>query len=538
MGWWFIAAQPHNRHDPQLFILNSKTADMYCSKIFTVKAGAGAILMLAAAMAFTGCKKLVEIDRPRETVATEKVFNNNQNAYSALAGMYSMMMTGTNGSPNFSNGGLSIYAGMMADEVESLAGLTNPDDYQFYANQLRNDNLIAQPFFWDAAYKVIYAANSILEGVAASISPLLTDSARIQLMAESKFVRAYCHFMLLNLHGDIPLITTTDIRKTALMPRTPAAAVYQQIEADLKDAFTNLPDDYQFAGMERNRPNKWAAAALLARVYLYQQKWAEAEAQATAVIGAGLYDILPLTNVFKPNSQEAIFQLEHTPGDTHDLTVEAAKMSPFYRWSELPPEYQAMFLDPSFFPLVAPQMLPGYILTPELLAAFEPDDNRRTKWIDGFVAPDIEGYHGKQYFYPVKYAGLDISTPNAKVPDQAHMVLRLAEQYLIRAEARARQGTDLAGAAGDIDKIRLRAGLGNTSATTKEQLLEAILHERQTELFTEDGQRWFDLRRFGKANAVLGAISAKQPWNPDHLLLPIPASEIQRNPLLKPNPGY
>lgn len=510
---------------------------MSCSNIFNVKAGSAAIFLLAA-MAFTGCKKLVEIDRPRETVATEKVFNNNKNAYSALAGMYSLMMTGTDGSPNFSNGGLSIYAGMMADEVEPLAGLTNPDDYQFYSNQLRNDNGITQPLFWDAPYRVIYSANSIMEGVAASTSPLLTDSARIQLIAEAKFARAYCHFMLLNLHGDIPLITTTDIRKTALMARTPVAVVYQQIEADLKDAFTNLREDYKFAGQERNRPNKWAAAALLARVYLYQQKWAEAEAQATAVIGAGLYDIVPLANVFKPNSQEAIFQLEHTPGNTHDLTVEASEMAPFYRWSDLPPEYQIMFLDPSFFPIVVPQLLPNYFLSLEQLAAFEPNDNRRTKWVDGFVSPDIEGYNGKLYYYPVKYPGLDISTPDADLPDQAHMVLRLAEQYLIRAEARAQQGTDLTGAAADIDKIRLRAGLGNTSATTKEQLLEAVLHERQTELFTEDGQRWFDLRRFGKANAVLGTMSTKQPWNPDHLLLPIPAREIQRNPLLKPNPGY
>ncbi len=314
--------------------------------------------------------------------------------------------------------------------------------------------------------------------------------------------------------------------------------MYQQIEADLKDAFVNLRGDYQFAGQERNRPNKWAAAALLARVYLYQQKWAEAEAQATAVIGAGLYDIVPLANVFKPNSQEAIFQLEHTPGNTHDLTVEAAELSPFYRWSELPARISDFVPRSRFLSNRCTSIAAELFLSLEQLAAFEPNDNRRTKWVDGFVSPDIEGYHGKKYFYPVKYPGLDLSTPGADVPDQAHMVLRLAEQYLIRAEARAQQGTDLTGAAEDIDKIRLRAGLGHTTATTKEQLLEAVLHERQTELFTEDGQRWFDLRRFGKANAVLGTMSTKQPWNPDHLLLPIPAREIQRNPLLKPNPGY
>ncbi|WP_164735531.1 RagB/SusD family nutrient uptake outer membrane protein [Pseudoflavitalea rhizosphaerae] len=509
---------------------------MNFSNLLNTKAGSAVFLLTA--LAFTGCKKLVEIDPPRETIATEKVFNTNQNAYSALAGMYSMMMTGTDGSPNFSNGGLSIYAGMMADELEALAGLNNPDDFQFYSNQLRNDNALAQPLFWDVPYRVIYSANSIIEGVAASTSPLLSDTTRTQLAAESKFVRAYCHFMLLNLHGDVPLMTTTDIRKTALIPRTPVAELYKQIEADLRDAIANLPGDYDFSAQQRSRPNKWAAAALLARVYLYQQKWAEAEAQATTVIDkTSLYDIIPLANVFKPNSTEAIFQLEHVPGNTHDITVEGSRLAPFFRYSELPPEYQALFLDPAFFPAVAPQIIPSYFLSLEQLAAFESDDNRRTVWVDGFVSPDIDGYHGKKYFYPVKYEGIPTAN-NAPIPAQAHMVLRLAEQYLIRAEARAQQGVDLTGAAADIDKIRNRAGLDNTAAASKEELLEAVLHERQTELFTEDGQRWFDLRRFGKANAILGALPNKQPWNPDHLLLPIPAREIQKNPLLVPNPGY
>ena len=114
--------------------------------------------------------------------------------------------------------------------------------------------------------------------------------------------------------------------------------------------------------------------------------------------------------------------------------------------------------------------------------------------------------------------------------------LRLAEQYLIRAEARAQRG-DISGAQADINVIRNRAGLGNTSAVTLNELLDAILQERRVELFTEQGHRWFDLKRMGKAKEVLEPI--KLGWRDTDLLFPIPDKELGLNPNLLPqNSGY
>jgi hypothetical protein len=116
------------------------------------------------------------------------------------------------------------------------------------------------------------------------------------------------------------------------------------------------------------------------------------------------------------------------------------------------------------------------------------------------------------------------------------MVLRTAEQYLIRAEARARQN-NLDGARSDLDSIRLRAGLSPLPDNLNQaQLLLAVEQERRVELFAEWGHRWLDLKRTGRALTVLSA--EKPDIDENDLLLPIPASSINANVFLEPNPGY
>jgi hypothetical protein len=120
------------------------------------------------------------------------------------------------------------------------------------------------------------------------------------------------------------------------------------------------------------------------------------------------------------------------------------------------------------------------------------------------------------------------------------MVFRLAEQYLIRAEARAQQG-NVSGSQSDLNAIRTRAGLPNTTANDKASLLTAIQHERQVEMFTEWGHRWFDLKRTGTIDAVMSVIAPAKgggAWNSNKALLPLPLGDLQADQNLTQNPGY
>ena len=139
-------------------------------------------------------------------------------------------------------------------------------------------------------------------------------------------------------------------------------------------------------------------------------------------------------------------------------------------------------------------------------------------------------YGNTVYTYPTKYRSLAASA-NAEY----FTVLRLAEQYLIRAEARAQQN-NVSGAREDLFAVRQRAGLGATPANNKDALLLAVERERRIELNSEMGHRWFDLKRTGRINTVLSTVKAN--WNAEAALYPVPADQRSRNGNLTQNPGY
>jgi hypothetical protein len=239
--------------------------------------------------------------------------------------------------------------------------------------------------------------------------------------------------------------------------------------------------------------------ALLARAYLYRQRWSDAETAASAVIGSGLYSLDSLNNIFLASSNEAILQLTN-PGLT-------------YTWD-------------GYFLAQAISSVPRYQLTPTLLNAFEPGDGRKTHWIKATTVS------GTTYYSPYKYK---VSGSTATTALELTTILRLTEQYLIRAEARAQQG-NTTDAATDLNIIRKRAGLAPTTATSAADLLAAIYHERQVELFSELGHRWLDVKRTGQADAVFGL--DKSGWTSAATLYPIPYTDMQRDPYLTQNAGY
>jgi hypothetical protein len=254
------------------------------------------------------------------------------------------------------------------------------------------------------------------------------------------------------------------------------------------------------------------AAALLARVYLYQGDYANAYAEANTVINGATFSLATdLNQVFKKNNSEAIWQI--MPVGTNDWTPEGAA-----------------------FVLQAPPSNSGSsgssTVSDQLMAAFEAGDKRKLNWIGSITIG------GKTYNFPYKYKDpLKATTLN-----EYSVILRLAEQYLIRAEAEANgAGGGLSIAVSDLNVIRNRAGLSNYNGTVdKPSLMTAIIHERQVELFTE-GHRWFDLKRTQTIDTVMQVVTPQKgggKWDTNQQLYPIPQTDILTAGNLKQNPGY
>ena len=458
------------------------------------------------------CKKFVEINAPVTSVNENNVFLNDVSATAVLTGIYigmsteSSIFTGRNG--------ISFFGGLSADELTLHNTVSDSRMISYYQNGL---SVLASTGseYWSSLFSEIAKCNAAIEGL--NKSTILRASVKQQLLGEAKFLRAFFYFYVVNLFGDAPLAITTDYKLNAAMGRSSTSEVYQQIILDLKDAESLLDVDYLDGSLkrygnvpERVRPTKWAATALLARVYLYAGSgyYAKAETEATAVINnTSFYSLAALNDVFLKNSNEAIWQLQ--PVTPNHNTEEAL-----------------LFIIPSSGP--DNYYWPAY-LDSNLLKEFESDDLRKNNWVGGTaIGSDI-------YYYPYKYKSASYGDPVSEYL----MVLRLAEQYLIRAEARAQQN-DISGAQSDLNAIRSRAGLSNTMANDISTLLNAIWKERRLELFTEWGNRWLDLKRTNNINSVMETATALKGgiWNNYQLLYPLPLSDIQMNPNLVQNPGY
>lgn len=447
----------------------------------------------------TSCEKLLEIDPPKNERSSELVYLSEETAKSALAGAYYNMST-----TQSINSDLTLVNAAAADEVLTAVALFSDIITNTYdASTTRTGGL------WAALYKSIYNFNSVIEG--------LTDNTAIaagvaqQMIGEAMTMRAYCYFHLVNLYGDVPLILTTNVDVNALMPRTAASTVYEQIVQDLEEAKTLLAEEYVENGTVTGRlqPNKWAATALLARIYLYIGNHAQAMSNASDVIGqTGLYTLASgdeLSGIFLKDSREAILQLGSSQNATSGFTAEGAEFIP------------------SSIATVA-----NYYLNTELLKAFEDGDRRRDAW----VMPLTLG--GVETFQPYKYRNNTAAAATASGRVEAPTILRLAEQYLIRAEARLQQG-DTEGARSDINTIRDRAGLDELP--TGADLEEAIIQERRIELFCELGDRWYTLKRTGTVDEVMSQLRP-DTWQSFAQWYPIQQSAINTNPNLIQNEGY
>jgi len=451
-------------------------------------------ILFLVAYNFVGCKKFVEVPPPDNQLVSENAFSDDRTADATMAGLYSIM-----NAYNYQFGNVlsSFMPAFGADEFYYAFSNTNFDEFKNDA--LTADNSYVNTF-WESSYSFIYHTNAVIEGIEESKS--LSEATRKQLTGEAKFVRAFCYFYMVNRFGDVPLILNTDYKVNTTMARTDKAKVWEAILNDLKDAQQLLSPDY--ISSERIRPNRAAATTLLARSYLYLKKWSEAETEATKVINDPKYHLLSdLNSVFLKNSEEAIWQLQSVNKST-------AGVNTWEGFNIVPP---------------SPTGRAYYNLYDSLVTAFEPGDARKANWTKTYVTG------GKTYYFPYKY-----KIRTASPVQEYSMVIRFAELYLIRAEARAQQ-ENLDGAKEDLDMIRDRADLNALPDNLdQDQMLAAVAQERRVELFGEWGHRWFDLIRTGKAIQVLSVL--KPEIKEQDLLYPIPRPARRTNPALTQNDGY
>ena len=462
-------------------------------------------LSFSIVLCMSSCESILDIDPPTDSLTAEVTFSTPEGIRTAATGFYT---------DNFLNNimyyqALELYVSQISDELQARSG-------QFAEYYQNNYNASSSYFdnLWSRPYSSIYGANDFLGHVEGST--IIPENELNKYRGEALFFRANAYFYLVNLFGDVPLLTTYDVSVTATAGRSPKAEVYKQIIADLQQAQLWLKD----SGNGRTRISADAATALLARVYLYTEQWDKAITEANKLLPtidggqSNNYKLETCDRVFLATSKEAILQNNQEGFTGTGSYVGYTRIGNLFI-----PSARATYAT--------------YYFCDELVNDLrsQPED-QRNQWIG-----EKPGSGGKTYYYPYKYKNM--TTPNSSLDYEYYVMLRLAEQYLIRAEASVHMGnTDKAVA--DINKIRERAGLSDyNDDKSRNSLLLEIESQRRKEFFHELGHRWFDLNRTGRADAVYGQISYKKVnWQSYKSLLPIPEQQIGRNRNLTQNPGY
>jgi len=474
------------------------------------------ILVWALAISFsatTSCKDYLEIPLPTNSISTTGAFNSKSVIDKMMNNLYAKF-TDNLAVPSWQSRAWECFA----DNSYNPTAIGSIQEYQeCHVEALgQSSNMLS----WPDTYQTIMLANTLVEGLPGANATGLDVETRDEYIAVAKTIRAYAYFMLVRVFGEVPLVLSTNVDQTQFLGRSAVKEVYAQIESDLLDAISGLPAG---TGRPYYISSRFVPQSILANVYLTEGKWEDAETAASSVIESGNYQLeADPDNVFLQRSTETIL----ATGYTSDYSGEGSRTAYNDGWTTRPYDASSEATDPG--------------LSEDLLNNFEPGDQRKVKWV---ILANEQGYpnpNNRMFQNKYKYAWiLDILPPVGLEDD--NKLIRLAEIILIRAEARARKSSpDLAGSADDLNIIRNRAGLANTAASSQTDLIDAVLHERRVEFFFENGVRWFDLVRTGKADAVLSVIPYKAAnWKPYMVLAPIPKEELDKNKNLLPqNQGW
>ncbi len=368
---------------------------------------------------------------------------------------------------------------------------------------------------WEHWYKSIGRATQAIKYT--EEYGLTDENYKNRLIGECKFLRALNYFYLVRGWGAIP------IQEEDLITRMPVPEVYDYIEKDLLDAINVLPEKSEYNSKDLGRATKGAAEALLAKVYLYQKDWQNAYNYAKTVISSGEYslesDYSVLWRASSENGVESIFEFQARGESTaHGVQqysqTQGARGTSGWGWGfNVPSE--------------------------DLLNDFnnEKDTIRRdatiifageTLWDGRKVDEGVENPMYNEKAYSSANAGASDTDKNIRY-------LRLGEIYLILAEAANELGYSEEALAA-LNEIRERVDLDDETTTNKDDLREAIWHERRLELAFEH-DRWFDLNRTGQAYEVMTALGLPYVQG-QYELFPIPEEQLIETPEMKQNPGW
>lgn len=382
--------------------------------------------------------------------------------------------------------------------------------------------------WWNAHYEVIFACNEVVNNIQESGA---TDEGSLINDAEARAVRALMYFELRRDYGEVPIITVTiDVPSDAFAPKASIVDIDKFIKDDLIIAEKSLPLTWpSFPG----RATSGFAKSLLAKLYLYQKDWTNAYNKSMEVIDSQIYMLDPsLVNLFERggnNGVESIFEIQQTVTENGDSFNSNYFISQGVRgtgvwnlgWGFNTP-------------------------TQNLVDAFEPGDLRKANSLlesgqddGGFgsgMLPDspplAQNYWNKKA-YTMNNIRIDLGINGNRWENIK--IIRYADVILMAAEAGNESGAaSQSEVIGLINKIRSRANLIGTSASSQSELREAIKQERRVEFAMEE-YRFYDLVRWGDASSVLGSLG----YLPKHALYPIPQEAIdQSGGIITQNPEY
>lgn len=438
------------------------------------------------------CQDVLE-PKPVDLLVDDLVLNEPNDVQPVRIGLYSAFrgMASAN-----------IIAGdFTADYIQANGTFT--DYIQFGTKQITASNGTVDAL-WASIYNTIYVANFIIERL-----PLISgvsDATKKSVLAEARFLRGWANFIGAYTYGDIPKVTSTDQAANTTIARTAKADILATVLADYQAALTDLPNVASSGTATTNAAylNKINCQAAIARYYLYQKNWAQAEALASVVINSGIYTM-------QTNFADVV---------TKDFTAESI-LEVGYNLTDDPGTSSTGLNN---LLVGRREVIPSNQLITTLIS---PEAGTRTQTITF----NAQQQRGSDNGWTVRKYG------TASEDNNNIVLIRLAEMYLIRAEARAQQGklTGTTGAVADLNVLRTRAKAPAITLTAQADILLAVERERVYELAFE-GQRWYDLVRTGRAQAVMSAFSPN--WDKHLELWPIPQREIQQNSALTQNPGY